>query len=102
MLLEKEISGLQRRIDEIQSQESFSRDENINFDQMLNETNNRKQKLEKSIIQGNEDKNKLLNEKNELFELSKSCEEKKNILQERYEQVCAKLQDAGDAKRASK
>lgn len=102
LLLEKEIVGMQRRVEEIHSQETFSRDEKNNFDNMLKEYLTRLEKLQDSIAIQNEEKNALLREKDELFQLSKVCESKGSELQEKYEGVCAKLQDAGDARRATK
>jgi chromosome segregation ATPase len=102
LLLEKEIVGMQRRVEEIQSQETFSRDEKNNFENMLKEYLTRLDKLQESITLQNEERNGLLREKEELLQLSKVCEKKGTELQEKYEGVCAKLQDAGDARRATK
>jgi hypothetical protein len=93
---------MQRRLDEIQSQETFSRDEQNNYENMLQEYVTRLEKLQESISLQTEEKNNLLKEKEELFNLSKICERRGAELQEKYEGVCAKLQDAGDARRATK
>jgi septal ring factor EnvC (AmiA/AmiB activator) len=102
LLLEKEVAGMQRRVEEIQSQETFSRDEQNNYENMLKEYVTRLEKLQESIALQTDEKNGLLKEKEEMFNLSKACERRGNELQENYEGICAKLQDAGDARRATK
>jgi hypothetical protein len=49
------------------------------------------------FITENEERNDMLREKEELLSLSQVCERKG-----KYEGMCAKLQDAGDAQRATK
>lgn len=102
LLLEKEIAGMQRRVEEIQAQETFSRDEKINFENMLKEYLVRLEKLQESITSQVDEKNLLMKEKEELFSMLKACEKKGLELQEKYDAVCIKLQDAGDARRATK
>lgn len=102
LLLEKEIAGMQRRVEEIQAQETFSRDEKVNFENMLKEYIDRLEKLHESINSQAEEKNNLRKEKEELLAISESCKKRDLELQERYDAISAKLQDAGDARRATK
>mmetsp|Transcript_3027 Transcript_3027/g.4618 ORF Transcript_3027/g.4618 Transcript_3027/m.4618 type:complete len:1350 (+) Transcript_3027:171-4220(+) len=102
LLLEQEVSSMRARIEELSSQESFARGEREAADGMMSEYRDRLEKLTASLSEGKEDKLALEREKDELLRLTAECEEKGRLLDNQYAEVCGTLQDAGDARRATR
>ena len=101
-MLDKDISGIKTRVEDMVRQINFARQEKESSEGFVAEFSERIEKLQESIAQGKQEKQTLVKERNDLQALAKECEEKGNALTAELEDVSATLQDAGDARRATR
>jgi hypothetical protein len=102
LVLDKDIAGMKTRIEEMNSEEAFTRQEKENSENYMAEYVERKAKLQEAVKLGHVEKQELARERDSLVKLTVECENAAAKLNAEYEEVSVTLQDAGDARRATR